>query len=289
MNWLTPDRQLLLLRAGARVPTGIWWPVGQLVSSLLAIRPPKPLRQWERNATVACGQRPGLQLRRRAQWFWLRNTVGSLQLGHWSSRRINRAVRIDPAALARLRDLRSDRGLVIALPHMGSWDLAGAFACINGLPLTTVAERLPAGQFEYFSRLRARLGMHVYPYTEPNLIPTLVAAVRAGRVVCLVADRDFGRRGLSVGWPTPDGERELTIPAGPVLIAQQTGAALVGVGCWFEGGRLGIDISAPIAHAPGLAGARQMGQELVRYFAAQIRMHPADWHMMQRFFPREVV
>ena len=34
------------------------------------------------------------------------------------------------------------KGLVIALPHMGNWDHAGAWLVLRGIPFTTVAERL---------------------------------------------------------------------------------------------------------------------------------------------------
>ena len=289
MSWLTPKRQLLLLRAAAWVPSALWWPLGQLASTVLAVARPRPLRQWERNASIATSRAPGFAHRRQAQWFWLRNTIGSLQLGRWSNVRINASVDVDPVALARLQRLHTDRGLVLALPHMGSWDLAGAFASINQLPVTSVAERLPAGQYEYFSELRARLGMQIHPYAEPNLINRLAEDLRAGRTICLVADRDFGARGLPVSWPTPDGPRELTVPSGPAVIAQATGAALVGVACTFRGRRMHITLSEPIDHAPGRAGAQAMAQELVEFFATQIQAHPTDWHLMQRFFPGEKV
>lgn len=289
MSWLTPQRQLRLLRLGARVPTVIWWPLGQLASAVLAGLRPRPLRQWERNASVVLGRNPSFAERWAAQWHWLRNTVGSLQLGNWSRARIDRAVVIDADEFAELQRLHAEQGLVLALPHMGSWDLAGAFASSNGLPVTSVAERLPAGQYEYFSGLREQLGMQIYPYAEPHLIAKLIADLRLGRTICLVADRDFGGKGLPVRWPTASGSRELTLPAGPVLIAQATGAALVGVGCTFARRRMHITLSKPITHAAGREGAEQMAQQLVEFFAAQIRRHPTDWHMMQRFFPGEVV
>ena len=49
-----------------------------------------------------------------------------------------------PAAVASLRELmaRTDgRGLVVALPHMGNWDLAGSGCHLSGLPIFSVAGR----------------------------------------------------------------------------------------------------------------------------------------------------
>lgn len=288
MSSLRPETELRLLELAALIPKAVWWPVGQLASLVLAARPPRPLRQWVRNATVVSGRTPSYRDRHAAQFSWLRNTIGSLQLGRWSPDRIVRSVRVDAERLAWLRELHAGPGLVLATLHSGSWDLAGAFGCQQGLPVTSVAERLPAGQYEYFSRLRAGLGFEIHPYDQPNLVPTLCDDLRRGRVICLVADRDFGRRGLPVTWPTPDGGRELTLPAGPAVIAQQTGAALVGIATRFQAHRLQIIIGEMIEHRPGPAGAAEMAQDLAEFYATQVAAKPTDWHMMQKFFPGEV-
>lgn len=279
--------QAAFLRVAARIPVVIWWPLGRAASLLLAALPPRSLRQWARNVELATGKRPGLRMRAAAQFSWLRNTVGSLQLGRWSRRKIVRKIEVDQTRLAMLQRLHAEQGLVLALPHMGSWDLAGAFACQVGLPVTSVAERLPAGLYEYFRALRARLGFEIHPYDKGDLVRTLSDDLRRGRVICLVADRDFGRRGLPVRWPAATAVRELTLPAGPVLIAQQTGAALVPITCHFAGARMRITICEPVVGQTGRDGAILMAQELADSFATAIASHPADWHMMQRFFPGE--
>lgn len=282
------DWQLSAFRVAAHIPRALWWPVAQLASLVLAARPAKPLRQWAVNARVVTGRTPSFGQRRAAQMSWFRNTIGSLQLGQLRPSQIQAAIEIDEQGLTELLRLHADQGLVLALPHMGSWDLAGAFGCVRGLPVTSVAERLPAGQYEYFRQLRARLGFEIYPYDHANLVATLADDIGRGRVICLVADRDFGRRGFQVRWPTPDGGRDLTVPVGPALIAQQSGAALVPLVCRFTGRRMHIELGQPIPSVTGTEGAREMSQQLVDFFAAQIAAYPTDWHMMQKFFPGEL-
>ncbi|GAA2183719.1 phosphatidylinositol mannoside acyltransferase [Brooklawnia cerclae] len=279
--------KLRALQIAAHIPPVIWHPVGWVVCVVVAVTRPRPLRQWELNATIATGRAPGFSGRLAAQWSWLRNTVGSLQLGTWSERRIVGAVTIDEQRFDELRELAAGRGLVLALPHMGSWDHAGAFACLSGLPVTSVAEKLPAGQFEYFSRMRARLGMNIHPFDQRGVVGLLADDVRNGRAICLVADRDFGKRGIAVTWPTPQGGRELTLPAGPMLVAQQTGAALVPASCRFEGRRMDVRIGETIDVAPGRQGLHDAAQRLAEEFARAVSDKPTDWHMMQRFFPGE--
>src|SRR5262249_53217986 len=66
----------------------------------------------------------------------------------------------------------SGRGVILALPHMGNWDHAGAWAVQTGLPFTTVAERLePTSLFDRFVEFRRGLGMEVLPLTGESTGP----------------------------------------------------------------------------------------------------------------------
>nr|WP_076388703.1 hypothetical protein [Vaginimicrobium propionicum] len=275
--------KLRALKLAAYVPELLWNPLGHALSWWLAWRVPKPVRQWQLNAEVVTGKPVTKKQTRQAMWYWFRNTVGSLQLGRWSMSKINRIVSVND--LERLHSLLAERGLVLALAHMGSWDLAGAFACLNGLPVTSVAENLPSGQFEYFSTIRAKLGLRIFNQKEAHLVSKLTNEVQQGRVVCLVADRDFSARGVPVIWKTPSKSIKLTMPPGPALIAIRTGAALVPVTCTFDAGKMRIHVGStiePVSDADPLA---TMTQELADAFAEQITAYPTDWHMLQKFFP----
>ena len=83
---------------------------------------------------------------------------------------------------------------------MANWDLAGAWACLTGMPVTTVAERLrPESLYDRFVGYREQLGMEVIALTGGgNLLGTLRDALRRGRLVCLLADRDLTGSGVEV-------------------------------------------------------------------------------------------
>lgn len=274
------DWQVSAFTVAARIPSSVWRPIGAAGAAVLARRPPRPLRQWALNAEVVTGRPQTRADLRAAQASWFRNTVGSLRLGHLAGPRIVDMVRVDESRMDWLRELHATRGLVLALPHQGSWDLAGAYACQVGLPVTAVAERLPPDQYAYFREMRTHLGFEIHPHDVGNLIATLSSDLRRGRVVCLVADRDFSRRGLQVAWPTPTGPRAITVPAGPHVISARTGAALVGVSTWFDGPHLRIELSEEIT-----GDMTDTAQSLTDFFAESIRSHVHDWHLMQRFFP----
>ncbi|MCP3016699.1 phosphatidylinositol mannoside acyltransferase [Nocardiopsis dassonvillei] len=181
--------------------------------------------------------------------------------------------------------VRSGRGVVAALPHMGNWDHAGAWIALRGTPLTTVAQRLrPESLFQRFTAYRESLGMEVLPLTGgPNTVGTLARRLREGGLVCLLADRDISGTGLEVDF---FGERA-RVPAGPAALALNTGAALMPVSLWYDGPYWNIRIHDEIPVAGGATRAERVQattQELVRVFEGAIAEHPEDWHMLQPVF-----
>jgi KDO2-lipid IV(A) lauroyltransferase len=179
-----------------------------------------------------------------------------------------------------LRDAYAGPGAVVALPHSGNWDLAGAWACRTGMPVTTVAERLPDAEYRAFVAFRESLGMEVLAHGDPGVISGLAGAVRQGRLVCLVADRDLDGTGVPVSWVG----RAVTMPAGPAMVARRTGAVLLPAVCSYEGARMVIRFGPPVPHRPGRAGLVAMTQAVADFFAARIAEQPQDWHLMQPFF-----
>ena len=110
-------------------------------------------------------------------------------------------------------DVAAGRGAVIALPHGGNWDAAGAWVAAKGWPITTVAERLkPEAVYTRFLAFRQQLGMEIIPLTGGQQPPFDVLADRLGKghVVPLLADRDLtrrGDRGALLRRPYPDAGR----------------------------------------------------------------------------------
>jgi lauroyl/myristoyl acyltransferase len=183
--------------------------------------------------------------------------------------------------------VQAGRGFILALPHVGNYDVAGLWLIDRyRRSFTTVAERLrPAWLFDRFVAYRQSIGMEVLALTGGEEPPTAVLTERlkAGGGVCLVADRDLSRHGVEVDF---FGERA-RMPAGPTLLAATTGAALLPVGLWFTpDGGWGQRIMAPIEPSSGRLRDRvHTGtQQLADAFAQLISEHPSDWHMVQRLW-----
>jgi lauroyl/myristoyl acyltransferase len=187
-------------------------------------------------------------------------------------------------------NLKAGRGVVIALPHMGNFEQAGAWVIARGAgKFTTVAERLkPESVYESFVRFRETLGFEVLPLTGGSSpFRTLAARLRAGKLVCLVSDRDLKETGVEVEL---FGEKARI--AATAALAMHTGAALMPVATWFVGNedwgaRIYPEIPVPES-GTRTEKIAAMSQQLARVFEAAIAEHPQDWHMLQRVFTADV-
>jgi KDO2-lipid IV(A) lauroyltransferase len=206
--------------------------------------------------------------------------------------RIDQGTHVDPKNVELTLDhLKNGRGVIYALPHMGDFEEAGLWVMRAGAgSFTTVAERLkPESVFERFLAFRTALGMEVLATTGgPHPFGVMAQRLRAGKLVCLVADRDLSGTGLEVDF---FGEKAL-FPAGPAALAVQTGAALMPVACWFVGDtewacHVYDEIPVP-AEGNRRQKAAAMTQALATVFEQAIREHPEDWHMLQKLFVRDL-
>jgi phosphatidylinositol dimannoside acyltransferase len=186
-------------------------------------------------------------------------------------------------------NLKAGRGVVIALPHMGDFEQAAAWVVARGAgSFTTVVERLrPESVYEAFVRFRKGLGMEVLPLTGGvSPFGILAQRLRAGKLVCLVSDRDLKESGVEVEM---FGEKARI--AATAALAVHTGAALLPVATWFEeddwGAHIYPEIPVPETGTRGEKVA-QMSQQLAHVFEAGIAEHPQDWHMLQRVFTADL-
>jgi len=185
--------------------------------------------------------------------------------------------------------LKAGRGVIIALPHMGNFEQAGAWIIARGAgTLTAVAERLrPESVYESFVRFREALGFEVLPLTGGGSpFGTLAQRLRAGGLVCLVSDRDLKESGVEVEM---FGEKARI--AATAALAVHTGAALMPTATWFDGDDWGACIydEIPVPDADTRAEKiTAMSQQLARVFSEAIAEHPQDWHMLQRVFTADL-
>ncbi|MCQ9132581.1 phosphatidylinositol mannoside acyltransferase [Streptomyces hilarionis] len=271
-----------------KLPEPVAVRLGRTVADLAWKRRGKGVRRLEANyARVVPDASPErlAELSRAGMRSYLRYWMESFRLPAWSAARVRAG--FAPKGLHHLTDgIASGRGVVLALPHMANWDLAGAWVTTElKTPFTTVAERLkPETLYDRFVAYREGLGMEVLPHTGGSAFGTLARRLREGGLVCLVAERDLSASGVEVDF---FGDRT-RMPAGPALLAQQTGALLLPVTLWYDDSPVMQGRVHPPIETPG-SGTRAektsvMTQALADAFATGIADHPEDWHMLQRLW-----
>ena len=179
------------------------------------------------------------------------------------------------------------RGLVLALPHSGNWDAAGVWFVdwLRG-PFYTVAERLrPESLYRRFLDYRESLGMRVLPLTGGERPSTAVLRdwVGAGGATCLLVDRNLGGGGVPVRFFG----RTATMPGGPALLADQTGAGLFPVVCQFDGDGWRLVVHPEVPLDPELRLRDRVAaamQGVATAFETSIAAQPEDWHMLGRIW-----
>ncbi|MFI1501160.1 phosphatidylinositol mannoside acyltransferase [Streptomyces platensis] len=279
-----------------KLPEGVAVRLGRRIADIAWKRRGKGVLRLEANlARVVPDATPQrlAELSRAGMRSYMRYWMESFRLPAWSKDRIRTG--FTPEDVHHLEDgLKSGRGVILALPHMGNYDLAGAWVTTKlGVPFTTVAQRLkPETLYDRFVAYREGLGMEVLPHTGGAAFGTLARRLRAGGLVCLVADRDLSASGIEVKF---FGEAT-KMPAGPAVLAVQTGAMLLPVTLWYDDtsvmrGRVHPEIDVPETGTRAEKAA-EMTQALADAFASGIADHPEDWHMLQRLWladlePRE--
>ncbi|MFI6936086.1 phosphatidylinositol mannoside acyltransferase [Streptomyces sp. NPDC050287] len=275
-----------------KLPEPVAVRLGRGIADLAWKRRGKGVRRLESNyARVVPGAGPErlAELSRAGMRSYLRYWMESFRLPAWSPDRIKGG--FDPKDVHHLTEgLAAGKGVILALPHMANWDLAGAWVTTAlRTPFTTVAERLkPETLYDRFVAYREGLGMEVLPHSGGTAFGTLARRLRDGGLVCLVAERDLSSSGVEVRF---FGEAT-RIPAGPALLAQQTGALLLPVTLWYDDSPVMRGRVHPPVEVPE-SGTRAektsvMAQALADAFATGIADHPEDWHMLQRLWLKDL-
>lgn len=271
-------------RHGGRLGEPVVHGLSVVAARVVVARGGPHVARLRENLTVLSGRPAGPALLRAGIASYLRTFWEVLALPRWSPAGVVDRVELVNGAV--VHEAFATTGAVIALPHSGNWDLAGAWACLSGMPVTSVAEQLGGDEFAAFLAFREGLGMEIFSHRAPGLVDTLVDAVHRGRLVCLMADRNFSGRGVEVDFAG----RRVTMPAGPAEVARRSGAALIPTVAHYggeplrRGARMRLVLGPVVPAQPGDDGLAAMVQACADFFTAVLSDHAEDWHLLQPFF-----
>lgn len=242
--------------------------VRRLRTNLSIVKPGISVQELEN--LVLCGYRSYMR-------YW----CDTFRIHNWSRARIESTVTFNNDHLLR-NPMKDGRGVVIALPHSGNWDHAGAYFCLAGINLVTVAEVLkPEKLFKKFLTYRESMGFEVLGLDSRAFV-TLIKRAREKRLIALVADRDLSDSGIPVSFFG----RTAKMPAGPAVLAVKEGIPLVVAHVSYT--KIGIHIDFHEITLPTDGSDEERIKETVQRIASTFEIgiseHPEDWHMLQRIW-----
>jgi len=212
---------------------------------------------------------------------YMRYWCDTFRLPDWSDERIIQTVTVTNEHL--LTDaIAAKTGVIVAVPHAGNWDHAGAYFCAKGIRLVTVAERLkPEKLFLKFLAYRQAIGMEVLPL-DGRVLNTLQDRLNEGALVALVSDRDLSRSGIEIEFFGG----KARMPAGPALLALRTKAPLITAFVSYTDSGVHIEFRNVVLPSGGdeSSKVKEIVQMTAQYFEDGISKNPHDWHMLQRIW-----
>jgi len=224
------------------------------------------------------------QLARSTMRSYMRYYCETFLLPRWS--RAQMRSRVSPINSEAIHAALADGGVVLTLPHLGNWDLAGAWAADEFGSLATVAERLrPEGVFQKFLKMRRDRGISLMPLTgDGGTYEYLRDHVNQGHVVALLGDRDVARNGMGNQF---FGHRA-SLPIGAALLAIDTGRPLFTCAPYYDGQQLVLEFDdeinfdrTPVEGRDRLRRAQELSALAIANFERHIRAHPDSWHQLQ--------
>jgi KDO2-lipid IV(A) lauroyltransferase len=171
------------------------------------------------------------------------------------------------------------RGVVLAVPHTGNFEVGGAALARAGFPIHAVAGiQLTPRWTEELRRRQERAGLPILPpgIASWRRLPRLLAR---GEVVALLVDGDLFHGGLvldAFGAPAP-------FPLGPAKLCARTGAALLPAYALRtpDGGHVARFLDEIPVEALGVQGATE---RLAATLADVLRRHPDQWMIFRPLF-----
>jgi phosphatidylinositol dimannoside acyltransferase len=213
------------------VPAGLSERAARVVGRVISLVMPSRRRQVQRNLRRAtAGELRGLALRKAVGETFDSYTRYWLELFRLPNE-LHGDLKLDIVGYEHIiRAQERGSGVILALPHVGGWEFAGAWLASQGRPPTVVVEPVePPELLEWFASTRRALGMTVVEL-GPEAGNAVLRALRRNEPVCLLCDRDLTGDGVEVEF---FGERT-TLPAGPATLALRTRAPLLPTAVYFR-------------------------------------------------------
>lgn len=178
------------------------------------------------------------------------------------------------------------KGVIILTAHLGSWELGGLVMGMMGYP--TLAIALPHKERpvnDLFNKQREVRGVTVVPINQA--VHRCLSALKNGKFIAVVADRDFTNNGEVVKFLGKD----VRLPKGAAIFAYKTDATILPTFMIREAdGTFSLQFEKPIIPARVISGQIEtrdlveLIQQCTVVIEKKIREYPTQWLMFREFW-----
>lgn len=274
---LAPGLRLLQILPEGLV-RGLACLIGWALSDLLRLR----RRIMEENIRIAFGPQVDrdwmVQICQQAWINLVLTAVEVLRFPRWGERYVTEMAVEGVEHVA--RSLSAGRGVILVVPHLGNWEIGGAYLA-RRFPLAGIARPLnQEGPARMVDNIRAQMGMTVI--ARKSALKSVLAFLRRGGVVAFLLDQHASRHSVVV----PFFDRPVKTFSSAAALALRTGAAVHLGYTWrrHDGGLVLKLCPAFVTPASGDSD-RDIRTATAQYTAAiesVVREHPDCWLWMHR-------
>jgi KDO2-lipid IV(A) lauroyltransferase len=181
------------------------------------------------------------------------------------------------------------RGVLLVTPHLGNWELGGAFMSRHGCPLLVLTQAEPDPRLTAMRQAsRARWGVETLVVGEDAFaIIEIIKRLQAGATVALLVDRPPAPTGV----PVDLFGRKFSASIAAAELARASGCAIVPTLIVREPGGYRAQILPEIVYDRAVIGNRgqriALTQEILRAFEPAIRQYATQWFHFVPIWPEE--
>jgi Kdo2-lipid IVA lauroyltransferase/acyltransferase len=175
--------------------------------------------------------------------------------------------------------LSKGKGAILLSAHVGNWEIGGTMLRLLNYPLTVVATKHnTAATNALVNRLRQNKEIRIIEVDQsPFSVIEVLRHLQKNRIVAMNGDRDYFGTGRQVNFLG----KNVNLPAGPVILAMSSGAALIPafVLKQSDGRYFGVlEDAIPLISNGNRDEAIKKNLEIIaRIFEKYIRSYPDQW------------